>query len=59
MNRRLVIGLSLLGFVGAGTASALASAPAAVDGHHNEICVVIAQDASGSSTKDLCVTWPG
>lgn len=56
MKRRLVLLTCLLGFLGAGVGTSMADIgrrPA------NNVCVVLAQDANGNTTRDFCVTWPG
>jgi hypothetical protein len=55
--RRIVIGTCLIALAAAGTSSAFADG--VTKKHHNEVCLVLAQDDNGDVTKDFCVTWPG
>ena len=55
--RRAVIGSCLIAFVAAGTVPALADD--VTKKPRNEICIVLAQDDNGDTTKDFCVNWPG
>ena len=56
MNRRLVLIAATLTIVGAAAGSAAADSN---HGHkRNEVCLVLAQDDNGNSTKDFCITWP-
>lgn len=56
--RRVIIGTCLIALAAAGTSSAFADGGISKK-HHNELCLVLAQDDSGDVTKDFCVTWPG
>ena len=54
MKRRAVLIVTLLAV--AGTAVGTASADV-VKKPKNELCVVLAQNDAGTSTKDICVNW--
>ena len=57
--RRVVIGVTLLAFVAGGAGGAGSAFADGLTRHHNELCVVLAQDDNGDVTKDFCITWPG
>lgn len=56
MKRRLVLLTCLLGFLGAGVGTSMASV---IKHPNNDVCLVLAKDDNGNSTEDFCVDWPG
>lgn len=56
MTRQLILGLSIAGVLGAGTATVLVHAPAAKSQAH-ELCVVLAKDPNHQHTQDYCINW--
>jgi hypothetical protein len=56
MTRQLVLGLSLVGVLGAGTATVLVhSAPTKANAQ--ERCIVLAKDSNHQHTQDYCINW--
>lgn len=55
MSRRLIIATCLVGLVGGGAGIAAASAP--VETESQQLCVVLAKDATHQKTQYYCVNW--
>ena len=57
MTRQIVLGLSIAGVLGAGTATALVQAATPAKAHADELCIVLAKDADHHHTQDYCIDW--
>lgn len=58
MTRHLILGISLVGVLGAGTATVLVHHSAApARSNASELCIVLAKDAAHHNTQDYCIDW--
>lgn len=58
MTRQLILGISLIGVLGAGTATVLVHHSAApARSNAGELCIVLAKDPGHHSTQDYCIDW--
>jgi hypothetical protein len=57
MTRHLVLGLSLVGMLGAGSATAVLMHSAPAKAKAGELCIVLAKDDNHHNTQDYCVDW--
>lgn len=55
MKRRLVLVTCLLAVAGGGIGSAVAANASSTT--RQELCLVLAQDPQGNTTKDFCINW--
>jgi len=57
MTRHLVLGLSLIGVLGAGTATVVVHHSAPTRANASELCIVLAKDPGHRNTQDYCIDW--